>query len=286
MILLMDPKHLGKKIRNGILSSGTQPYHKRNLKYKGHSIHWIHWIQAYEWDRNHNNFPIHNKLTDDHLYLNQQSKMRNHLAEQVLDAYIHHLMSEYQKSLGDKGQFLNGSIELLSNTSKLVANYKDKRAIVAITDQRLSENMNVYRWFKEWEEDIEGNKDILPARKNNCLISWQTRDDLASYVLGFQQLCEMHLSKPGYSVIPALVNNDIVENVFCQQRGICNGANTNPTYKLYKSGMSTVLLGQSLKSRGRKSNAGMMTAEPFCFKAPNPLNPAKKMKLKTKNRLN
>lgn len=35
------------------------------------------------------------------------------------------------------------------------------------------------------------------------------------------------------SIIPNRMNNDVVKNVFSQQRGLHNGANTNPSYLTY-----------------------------------------------------
>jgi len=65
------------------------------------------------------------------------------------------------------------------------------------------------------------------------------------------------------SIVPNRINSDIIENVFCQQRGLYNGNNTNPTYLNYCRTMNAVILGQATISR--KSNAGGITpgAEPF-----------------------
>jgi hypothetical protein len=42
---------------------------------------------------------------------------------------------------------------------------------------------------------------------------------------------------------------------FFQQRGLYNGSSTNPTYMNYCSTVNSIILGQSLKSRGRTYNA-------------------------------
>jgi hypothetical protein len=39
--------------------------------------------------------------------------MRNHLAEDILNSDMLHLMELYQKNLGNEGAFLNATIELL-----------------------------------------------------------------------------------------------------------------------------------------------------------------------------
>ena len=276
VVLLMDPKHLGKKLRNNCLASGTGPGHKRCINYKGDKIMWRHWIAAYEWDRSVNAFPIHHKLSDDHLYLTSQLKMRNHLAEQTLDKEMLHLMECFKKSHDNGGSYLNGTIEFLKKTSKLISNYSDSRPITCISDVRLIENKEIYNWFKDWETEVKNTPGLSDAEKNYMLLSYQTREDLDSYLLGFHQICKIHIAQTNWSVIPSMVNSDIIENIFCQARGLCNGANTNPTFRMYKSSMSNVILGESVKSR--KSNAGLQSADPLCFNKAKPLNPPKKMK--------
>ena len=279
VVLLMDPKHLGKKLRNNCLSSGTDKGHKRCLMFENKQIIWKHWIAAYEWDRSTNTFPIHHKLSDDHLYLSSQTKMRNHLAEETLNKDMLHLMECYKKSLGHRGSHLDSTIEFLKRTSKLIENYSDTRPITSLCDIRLKQNREIFDWFTAWQTSLENNQSLSTQQRNNCLMSYQTREDLASYILGFHEICKIHIAHTNWPVIPARVNSDIVENIFCQARGVCNGSNTNPTYSLYKSSMSNVILGESVKSRGRKSNAGLHSADPLCFNKPKPLNPSKKVRL-------
>ena len=58
---------------------------------------------------------------------------------------------------------------------------------------------------------------------------------------------------PQSVVKPAIVNQDCVENHFCQVRA-CNGQNNNPTYYQQQSTQNSIRFGQSAISR--KSNAG------------------------------
>lgn len=46
-------------------------------------------------------------------------KMKNQLAEEVLNSDMLHVMKQYKNYFGDKGKVLNGEIELLGNTSKI-----------------------------------------------------------------------------------------------------------------------------------------------------------------------
>ena len=93
----------------------------------------------------------------------------------------------------------------------------------------------------------------------------------------FIEICKIHISDfPGHDVSPSTFNSDIIENNFCQVRGLHNGNTTNPNYFTYKSTMNSVILGQSSKSRGRKSNAGIPTADPYNFDVDKPMKAKRK----------
>lgn len=93
------------------------------------------------------------------------------------------------------------------------------------------------------------------------MISYKCLENIESMLLTFKEICRIHLTKyPNGYVVPSRINSDIVENHFCQQRGMLNGCNTHPTYSNYCTTVNSVILGQSLKSRGRKSNTGLSAA--------------------------
>jgi hypothetical protein len=76
--------------------------------------------------------------------------------------------------------------------------------------------------------------------------------------LSFPAICQQHLEMfPSASIKPSRFNNGIAENMFCQEKGMYNGSNSN----LYCKTVNSVVLGQSLKSRARKSNAGLEAAK-------------------------
>ena len=127
---LMDYSHVMKKNRNNILASGIKMGCTRNLKlHSGEQIQWQMLQDCYTWDKK-NALQIHRKLTNDHLYPSQQSKMRTHLAEDILDEEMLHLFLEYQSTLGENGIILNGPIKLLQQTSKLVRIFRDRRPVM------------------------------------------------------------------------------------------------------------------------------------------------------------
>ena len=72
-------QHEFKKIRNSICSK------KRALLHDNRPILWSHWQEAYYWDKTLHGMRIHHKLTDDHFDLSTTAKMRNRLANEVLD---------------------------------------------------------------------------------------------------------------------------------------------------------------------------------------------------------
>lgn len=153
---------------------------------------------------------------------------------------------------------------------KLVRPLKDS------ADIRLKQNQDSLTWFTEWEKDILNDQSRLKADKGRALFSSQCREDLVSCILGFEELCKLHWqSHPGASIIPARANSDVVENIFSQQRGLHNGAATNPNYFTYQKTMNSIILGQNTISK--KSNTGASTAaEPFVFQTDKPLNPSKR----------
>lgn len=252
IFFIMDYSHVIKKVRNNIYKSGNGAY-KKNLYSNGHFIYWNHLYSAHVWDVTQNPFPVHRKLSHEHFFLSSEAKMRNHLAEEVLNKEMLHLMQLYSESLEDS-TYLQSTIKLLQHTSLLISNFRDQRPITDSSDARLKENMSALQWFKEWEESVKERPD-----KDKCLMSHQTRADLTSLIIGFNELCQSKLKKSSASIIPNRVNSDIIENIFCQQRGLHNGNNTNPNYLTYCRTMNAIILGQPTVSR--KSNAGMASRE-------------------------
>ena len=241
----------------------------------GSSYLWDHWIQAFRWDHDKNPFPIHRKLTHEHFYLTPQSKMRNHLAEDVLDQEMLHLMQLFQKFLGENGDEIQGSVDLLKHTSHLISCFRDSRPIHQANDLRLQKNKDALRFFQGWENEISKST-LKPCEKDKSLISKQTRDDLKSLILGFDYLCNSRISRCCYSITPCYVNSDPIENIFCQERGIHNGLNTNPTYLQYSKAMNSVILGEKTISRKSNTNGIDLCTQPITFYTKAAVNPRKR----------
>ena len=263
MIFMVDPSHTFKKVRNNIIKSGIKKGCTRLLKLQnGYEIQWQMWIDAYQWDKQ-NPIQIHRALTNEHLFPSNSSKMRNKLAEDVLNTEMLNLMISYKENLGEKGECLNGAIELLQKTSCLINNFRDRRPIHTLADNRLSQNREVQCWFLEWETKTKTSKDVMSS---------MCHEDIQSSIIAFEQLCHSTVKeKQGWSITPAMINSDPIENTFCQQRGKFNGLNTNPTALQYRRNINGVILGQAAVSRKCNSASGTprQKCESFKYAVPN-----------------
>ncbi|KAL3871859.1 hypothetical protein ACJMK2_039831 [Sinanodonta woodiana] len=238
-----------QKIRNNIMKSGIKKVCTRNLELPDKTnIQWQMWVDAFNWDKI-SPLQIHRALTQVHVYPNTKEKMRNHLAEEVLNDDMLNLMTQYQASLGQNGASPSGSIDMLKHTSKMIRNFHDQRPIFQANDMRLHEKIEILQRLKRWEETIAISDDTSTA-KSKKLLSRQCIEDLYACILGFDQVCRKAISMSGH--IEAQINYD-VENDFCQQRATYNGPNSHPNALQYRRNLNNIILGQS--SLSRKGNA-------------------------------
>jgi hypothetical protein len=162
------------------------------------------------------------------------------------------------------GKVLDGAVELLEQTSIMIAIFRDQRLITTEDDLRLSQIRNILEWFRNWRKGVNEIDNIKEDIKSKMLPSRQCIDNIDNMLITFPAVCEQHLNEFEFgSIKPSRFNNEIVENLFCQQKGVYNGNNSNPNYINYCKSVNSVLLGQSLKSRARKSNAGIEAAQSF-----------------------
>lgn len=249
VIFTMDVSHVLKKIRNNIMKSGLSPKCTRNLMLQnGHFIQWQMFADTFKWDQE-NALQLHQKLTNEHIFPDSQQKMRNHLADEVLNTEMLHLMRQYKIYLGEKGQVLDGAIEFLENTSKIVSIFRDMRPITVLNDSRLQTIQEVSKWFLAWERFGHENKGKSTGKNKTAdpLMSPQCHEDIQACLQGFILICQSVLkNQSNLNVIPGLVNSDIIENVFNQQRSSYNGPNTNPNALQYRNTINSIVIGQML----------------------------------------
>ena len=146
----------------------------------------------------------------------------------------------------------------------------------------MKKNQEVLKYFDNWTKLVEEDCSLIQSasEKEKSLISRQTREDLASLIIGFDTVCKSRITRNLYSVKPCYVNSDAIENIFCQVRDVLNGLNTNPTYSQYSKTMNSIILGQH--STSRKANTGGKTqhaAQPVAFYCDKPLSPRKKLRI-------
>ena len=266
MIFMMDSKHVIKKIRNNIIKSGTSKSSTRLLTLEtSHTIQWQMFIDCYKWDTT-NALQLHRTLTNEHLYPSNQQKMRNHLAEDVLDSEMLNLMMQYQKYLGEKGCVLNGVIELLNMTSKMINIFKDMRPVKNSDDPRLEELSLVAQWFKNWKTSALNKASVKTKDRGKRIMSLQCHEDIQSCIVGFIQLCKMFLkNKSTVYITPGLTNSDVVENTFNQQRSTYHGANANPNALQYRRALNSIVLGQKVVSQKANAGKNRAAALPYNF---------------------
>ena len=159
-----------------------------------------------------------------------------------------YLMESFQKFIGDDGYFLNDTVALLRAASVLLSTFRDRRPMADIEDKRIDDITNAFTWFNEWKAYVN-EKDLSTNEKDKQLLSAQTREDLNSCIIGFSALCRNTLKGNRNSIVPARLNRDVIENIFCQQRGTINGNNTNPTFYQYVKNINAVIIGQNAVSQ-------------------------------------
>ena len=76
-------------------------------------ILWQHWVDAFKWSVDGRHFRIHPQLTKQHIDPQNLDKMKNHLAEQVLDHHMLYFM-KVSEALGKYQIHLHVCIILFS----------------------------------------------------------------------------------------------------------------------------------------------------------------------------
>ena len=122
-----------------------------------------------------------------------------------------------------------------------------KQAIYDINDTRLQNLRSTLAYFLKWKESVS---------KNDEFFSPKLWFDLQAMILGMISVVRVKLQRfPGSVIKPAIVNQDIVENHFCQLRA-ANGQNENPTYLLTQGTQNSIIFEQrSISNKCNTSTA-------------------------------
>ncbi|KAJ8311572.1 hypothetical protein KUTeg_010927 [Tegillarca granosa] len=147
----------------------------------------------------------------------------------------------------------------------MVSFFTDSRPIKDIKDDRLTSLTEVYNYFKAWESEHLQDKD--KNQRHKSLITMETREDIDFTYHGFMSLVKKVLQESKTDIVPSRINSYIIENIFCQQRALYHGGNSNPNYNEYRTGINSIILGQTTIST--KSNAaGKNSAKPLALSLP------------------
>ena len=134
----------------------------------------------------------------------------------------------------------------------MVEFFTSKQAIYDVNDTRLQSLRTTLSYFSTWKASVS---------KSDEFVSSKLWFDLQAMILGMISLVRVKLSKfPGSLIKPAVINQDVLENHFCQLRA-ANGQNDNPTYRLVQAAQNSIVFGQRTVSK--KCNTG--TAENSSF---------------------
>lgn len=140
---------------------------------------------------------------------------------------------------------LEETIMFLTHTSVMVEFFADKHAVSHVKDNRILKLQRALQYFHNWKLNVITSKEFL---------SDKTWFDLQSLIHGFISLVKSKLTRfPGSCIKPAIVNQDVVENHFCQLRG-ANGQNDNPSYQMVQGTQNSIIFGQTTISK--KCNTG------------------------------
>ena len=160
------------------------------------------------------------------------------------------LMRKYQQTLKGSPN-LASTMEILENTSVLVEIFNnDSNSVENIGDKRIEKLLKVLSFFTEWEKEFEDPKD-----RNKHLMSKETREDVISTIVGFVEVVKI-AEKHEIAIIPGYFNSDLIENWFCQMRGLRQGMNTNMTLAQIGPSINANLLTGNMISRKKSSNVG------------------------------
>ena len=130
--------------------------------------------------------------------------------------------------------------------------FSTKHLIYTVNDPRLEKLRGVLSYFSEWRAGISRSEEFLSSKL------WF---DLQAMILGIISLVNTKLKRfPGTTIKPAVLNQDVVENHFCQLRS-ANGQNENPTYLLTQATQNAVIFGQ--RTISSKCNTGTKVGNTF-----------------------
>ena len=225
------------------MASKNYPSSNHTLKLNGKLILWDHFVAAYEFN-NKTDLRLYRHLSRDHIYPSQSDKMCNHIATNVLSEPMLNLFRNYQKQLADPTE-LDSVISLLEQTSALIDIFSSVTSVIeTMQDARIVKLLSILDFFHKWEQEYKD-----PHSK--YLITKETQEDIDACIYGFIHIAEIG-TKLNIPIPPGYINLDLIENWFCQIRGLRNGFNQNPTLQQIGPAINSNIITGSLISKKRE----------------------------------
>ena len=114
---------------------------------------WIHF-------NNKTDLHLYKKLLRDHIYPKVHEKMRNHLAENVLNKDMLYLFTALQKSVGGMG--FSGVTALLEQTSLFIEIFSSITSkIESVNDVCIFKLKDILQFFHNWESEYSDPKEKM-----------------------------------------------------------------------------------------------------------------------------
>ena len=136
------------------------------------------------------------------------------------------LMKAYQQSL-ENGEYLDDTIDFLTQTSCLINICRRTVAITSKQDDRFTQLCGVFQWFVEWRESTLKDYNIPKTKRGTMLPTRECFEDLLCLLVAFPINSEIHLGRyPSSRVIPAQFNNDLADKFLLSNSGLYNGNTT------------------------------------------------------------
>ena len=163
-----------------------------------------------------------------------------------------HQFKELQKKVNNSSEY-DSVVLLLEQTSRFIEIFSLVNSkIENVHDSRVCVLLNILHFFHSWEDQFSDSK---LQRKH--FLTHEVREDIDACIYGFIHLVEV-AQKIKVPIAPGYTNSDLIENWFCQIRGLRNGFNSNPTLKqIGPSINSNIITGSVISKKGNTGGKGI-----------------------------
>ena len=257
-----DMPHLIKKFVNALERSSSSDS-DTDLHFRGHklSLKMLHQLWCASGSNINDSIRNVNKLTKDHFFKNNYSRMRVHLAVQICSKNVVNMIDDYAQICGGKVKYgpMREVILLMNNFIDIMNGRKKVDCFSSPNDPKLDELMKLVSIFSEWKNESGSNK--------NKFITTQSYEDLCWIVFAKVGVCTTYLKDDNsLLLVPGHSGSDIVEHHF----GHIRQTNTKPSILECKqatargSDIGPISNMFSINSKSNTSGSDVYASEAFC----------------------